>query len=154
MRESLQLCAWEQPHIWPLPMNPLVAKTLLNANQAGHLLWLKLGDRNTGFFHAITKSRKRANGFSVIEKEDGTMVHKEEEIVAVIGNYFENLFTSQPGEREETVRQALHPIVSAEDNMMLTALPSASEIKEAAFSINADKAPCPDGFSASFFHTH
>ncbi|WZZ22713.1 hypothetical protein YC2023_124100 [Brassica napus] len=122
--------------------------------QRSRLLWLKLGDRNTGFFHAITKSRKRTNGFSVIEREDGTMVHKEEEIVAVIGEYFENLFTSQPGEREETVRQALHPIVSAEDNTMLTTLPSASEIKEAAFSINADKAPGPDGFSAGFFHTH
>lgn len=68
------------------------------------------------------------------------MVHMEEEIVTVIGDYFQTLFTSQPGEREETVRQALKPIVSEEENLSLTATPTAQEIKEAAFSIHADKA--------------
>lgn len=41
-----------------------------------------------------------------------------------------------------------------EDNIRLTAIPSAEEIREATFSINAEKAPRPDGFSAGFFHTH
>ena len=118
------------------------------------MLWLKLGDRNTDYFHAITKSRKRANGFSVIEREDGHMVHKEEEIVSVIGDYFQKLFSSQPGDREETVKQALHPIVSDEENHALTSIPTEREIRDAAFSIHAGKAPGPDGFSAGFFHTH
>lgn len=123
--------------------------------QRSRLLWLKLGDRNTGFFHAITKSKKRANSFSVIEREDGQMVHKEEEIVQVIDEYFQKLFSTQPGEREETVRYALRPIVTEAENIDLTAIPSAGEIREAAVSINADKAPGPDdGFSAGFFHTH
>ena len=75
-------------------------------------MWLKLGDRNTGYFHAITKSRKRINAFSVLEKEDGQMVNKEEEIVEVIGDYFERLFTTSPGERAHTVNRALHSIVT------------------------------------------
>ena len=122
--------------------------------QRNRLLWLKLGDRNTGYFHAITKARKRANAFSVLEGEDGQMVHKEDEIVQVIDSYFQKLFSACPGEREETVRQALRPIVSDEENSLLTAIPTAWEIREACFSINADKAPGPDGFSAGFFHTH
>ncbi|XP_056842856.1 uncharacterized protein LOC130507579 [Raphanus sativus] len=122
--------------------------------QRSRLLWLKLGDRNTGYFHATTKSRKRANGFSVLEKENGEMVYKEEEIISVIGNYFQTMFSSQPGDREEVVRQGLHPIVSDAENTSLTAIPTEKEIKEAAFSIHADKAPGPDGFSAGFFHTH
>ena len=122
--------------------------------QRSRLLWLKLGDRNTGFFHAITKSRKRVNAFSVIEKEDGQMVHKEEEIVEVIGSYFQKLFLSIPGDGEETVRHALRPVVSEADNAKIIAIPTAAEIREAAFSINAEKAPGPDGFSAGFFHTH
>lgn len=82
------------------------------------------------------------------------MVHKEAEIVRVIDAYFEKLFTTSPGERSETVRQALKPLVSEEENLLLTSVPSAAEIREAAFSINAEKAPGPDGFSAGFFHTH
>lgn len=122
--------------------------------QRSRQLWLKLGDRNTGYFHAITKSRKRANAFLVIEGVDRQMVHKEEEIVQVIDAYFQNLFATSPGERSETDRHALRPLVSDEDNTALIVVPSASEIREADFSINADKAPGPDGFSAGFFHTH
>lgn len=69
--------------------------------QRSRLLWLKLGDRNTRYFHAITKVRKRINAFSVLENEEGILVHKEEEIVNVIGDYFTKLFTSLPGEREK-----------------------------------------------------
>ena len=122
--------------------------------QRSRLLWLKLGDRNTGYFHAITKSRKRANAFSVLEDADGKRVVKEEEIFEVIGAYFDKLFTSSPGERAQTVMRALQPIVTADGNSLLTCKPTELEIREAALSIHADKAPGPDGFSAGFFHTH
>ena len=39
-------------------------------------------------------------------------------------------------------------------NESLITRPSAKEIKEATFAIHADKAPGPDGFSASFFQTN
>lgn len=39
-------------------------------------------------------------------------------------------------------------------NTALNSIPSAAEIKMACFSIHADKAPGPDGFSASFFQTN
>lgn len=96
--------------------------------QRSRLLWLKLGDRNTGYFHAITKSRKRANAFSVIEGVDGQMVHKEEEIVRTIDSYFQTLFNTSPGERIATVRYALQPMISEAENAALTATPSAEEV--------------------------
>ncbi|KAG2258464.1 hypothetical protein Bca52824_077758 [Brassica carinata] len=48
--------------------------------QRSRLLWLKLGDRNTGYFHAVSKNRRRANNLSVLEKSNGEMVYKEEDI--------------------------------------------------------------------------
>lgn len=52
------------------------------------------------------------------------------------------------------MEQALEPKVSVEENEELIAIPNASEIKAAIFSIHADKAPGLDGFSASFFHSN
>ena len=122
--------------------------------QRSRLLWLKLGDQNTGYFHAVSKNRRRANSFSVLENSDGEMVYKEEDISKVIVDYYHSLFTSVVGNRAETVTAALRPRVDAEENSKLIKCPSSQEIKDAVFSIHADKAPGPDGFSASFFHTN
>lgn len=122
--------------------------------QRSRLLWLRLGDRNSGFFHATTKNRKRANDFSIIEDADGKPVYKEEKIAKVIVQYLNDLFTSTPGEREDIVNIALQPKVTAEENELLVRIPDPEEIKRAVFSIHADKAPGPDGFSAGFFHSN
>ncbi|WZZ75662.1 hypothetical protein YC2023_087032 [Brassica napus] len=122
--------------------------------QRSRLLWLRLGDRNSGYFHATTKNRKRANTFSVIEDTEGKMVFKEGQISKVVVQYFQNLFTSIDGDRENIVEMALQPRITPDDNAALIKIPSPSEIKDAVFSIHADKAPGPDGFSASFFHSN
>ena len=67
---------------------------------------------------------------------------------------FQKLFKSVEGNREETVNYALSPMISGETNERLTQIPTAIEIKEALFSIHADKASGPDGFSAGFYHTN
>lgn len=81
-------------------------------------------------------------------------MYKKAEIAKTVIEYFKNMFTSEQGDRGETVNYALRPIVSHEDNEVLIAVPSAVEIKEAIHDINGEKAPGPDGFSASFYHTH
>lgn len=122
--------------------------------QKSRLLWLRLGDRNSGFFHAATKNRKRINALSLIENEEGNPVYQEGEIAQVIVNYFQTLFTSLSGERKDIVELALRPVITDEDNEKLIGIPESAEIRNAVFSIHADKAPGPDGFSAGFFHTH
>ncbi|WZY68165.1 hypothetical protein YC2023_000405 [Brassica napus] len=122
--------------------------------QRSRLLWLRLGDRNTGFFHAVSKNRKRANAFSVIEDLNGNVVYKEDDIARAIVQYYDSLFTSVAGNRTIIVNEALQRKVTDEENEKLISKPSAQEIREAVFSIHADKAPGPDGFSASFFHSN
>lgn len=41
--------------------------------QRSRILWLQFGDRNSSYFHAITRSRKEVNKFSVLEKEDSAI---------------------------------------------------------------------------------
>ncbi|XP_023641325.1 uncharacterized protein LOC111831438 [Capsella rubella] len=122
--------------------------------QRSRQLWLTLGDKNTGYFHAITRNRAVINKFSVIEDKEGQPIHSEEGILQVISDYFSELFTSIDGDRNTTIQTAIHPCITEEINQKLTILPSPEEIKRACFSIHADKAPGPDGFSASFFQTN
>ncbi|KAG7600499.1 Reverse transcriptase zinc-binding domain [Arabidopsis suecica] len=122
--------------------------------QRSRQLWLTLGDKNTGYFHAATKGRKAINNISVLEDDKGQVVYEEDQIVKVISDYYQNLFLSQEGERFSTVQEALTPCISDEINEALISLPTPQEIKTACFAINADKAPGPDGFSASFFQSN
>lgn len=122
--------------------------------QRSRQLWLTLGDKNTCYFHAITRGRKAINKFAVIEDMRGNAQYEEEKILAVISDYFSELFSSQPGERESIINEALQPCISEETNLKLITLPSPEEIKHACFSIHADKALGPDGFSASFFQSN
>ena len=122
--------------------------------QKSRIQWLKNGDRNTGFFHAITRQRRLLNSLSVIEDKEGMTVYEEPQIAAVISDYFKEIFTSSANTDFTTISSILSSKVTDEMNAMLTAIPSDSEIKLAVMSINGGKAPGPDGFSAKFYHSY
>lgn len=122
--------------------------------QRSRQLWLALGDKNTGYFHAITRGRLAVNKFSVIENDEGIPSYEEEGILKVISEYFQALFTSEEGERNATVQESIQPCITPAINQSLIEIPTQEEIKNACFAIHADKAPGPDGFSASFFQSN
>ncbi|XP_022575814.1 uncharacterized protein LOC111215880 [Brassica napus] len=93
--------------------------------QRSRQLWLSLGDSNT-----------------------------EEQISDVICNYYTNLFTATTSDGAQIVQEALKPCITEKQNQRLIRDPTPKEIKEANFALNPDKAPCPDGFSASFFQAN
>ena len=125
--------------------------------QRSRQLWLTLGDRNTGYFHAITKSMLAINKFFVIENEEGISVFEEDKILGVILDYYQQLFTKQDTHDEtcrSIVQEALSPCISEATNNRLIEIHSEEEIRIASFSIHLDKAPGPDGFSANFFQAN
>jgi len=97
--------------------------------QRSRHLWLALGDKNTGYFHAITRGRTTINKFSVIENEEGVPVFEEEGILSVITEYFSNLFSSQVGDKANTIKEAIHPCITPDTNTVLTKMPTEDEIK-------------------------
>ena len=119
--------------------------------QRSKQLWLTLGDSNTSYFHATTKLRKAKNRMTVIENDAGVPWLEEEQIANVICSYYEKLFISTQPEDLQVIDEALQPCVTQQVNDMLIKDPTPEEIKAATFAIHPDKAPGPDGFSASFF---
>lgn len=115
-------------------------------------MWLKDGDRNTKFFHAITKQRRARNRITKLKKPGGVWAETEESIEHVATEYFQTLFnSSEAGEFEEALRY-ITVKVTPDMNEMLTRTPTDGEIKKAIDSINPDKAPGPDGMTSLFYH--
>jgi len=110
--------------------------------------------KNSGYFHVATKGRKAINNISVLEDDKGDTIFEEEGIEKEISTYYQSLFTSQQGDRTTTVQESISPCISPEVNASLIHAPTQKEMKNACFAIHPDKAPGPEGFSASFFQAN
>jgi hypothetical protein len=66
--------------------------------QRAHVNWLQKGDRNTSFFHAACKERRKKNRIERPKREDGEWMEREEEKRTYIANYFSVLFRSNGGQ--------------------------------------------------------
>ena len=94
------------------------------------------------------------NSLTVIENSEGNEFHEEADIVAVIENYYQDIFSTKNAVDFSTIHKLLQCSVTPEMNAHLVRLPSIQEIKVATFSINSGKAPGPDGFSSKFYQSY
>lgn len=121
--------------------------------QRSRVQWLNGGDRNSSYFHAVTRGRRACNKFSIIEDGAGNAYYDESKIVDAFAQFYQQLFTSGNTYSEAVVAEAISPLVTPEMNRKLIIVPDFSEVQEAVFSTNSDKAPGLDGFSAGFYQT-
>jgi hypothetical protein len=78
-------------------------------------------------------------------------VEREEEMAAVITNYFKSLFSSTAGDRQEELLSQVVPRVTHDMNSSLTKDFTEEEVKTALNSIGDLKAPGMDGMPAVFY---
>jgi hypothetical protein len=111
------------------------------------------GDRNTKYFHRLTKIKTSSKIITSIQ--DGEHVFTDQtQISDHIVNYYKNLFCSNFVLQDSLLAEEVIPnMVTDEVNAILIMLPSHDEIKAAVFALNKDSAPSPDGFGA-FFYQH
>ncbi|KAJ4898014.1 Reverse transcriptase domain-containing protein [Raphanus sativus] len=109
--------------------------------QRSRIQWLSCGDKNSSFFHSVTRGRRALNKFAVIEDETGNAFFEEKQITQTIASFYQDIFSSRSTGDLSVVREVLTPKVTPEMNHLLIAVPSDLEIKQAVFSINVDKAP-------------
>ncbi|KAL9680073.1 hypothetical protein QQ045_017948 [Rhodiola kirilowii] len=103
-------------------------------------------DRNSGFFHAAIKARRAQNSIR-LTMEDGTPSDDGDFIGVKAYQYFEQLFGEFSAAGDINLGNLLKPLISDEENAMLTTSPDLEEIKHNVFNMKSDSSPGPDGFT-------
>ncbi|XP_058782945.1 uncharacterized protein LOC131657578 [Vicia villosa] len=115
--------------------------------------WHKQGDRNTAYFHRISKIKRSKNTISSLRNGD-LLILDPEDMAAHAVSYFTNIFGFAGTVQDNAITDIIPSLVSETMNATLTAIPSVDEIKAAVFGLRKDSAPGPDGFGGVFFHTY
>ncbi|CAN1807462.1 hypothetical protein LINPERHAP1_LOCUS25043 [Linum perenne] len=80
LREELSVCWKIEENYWA---------------QRARTTWLKLGDKNTSFFHASTVQRRRRNNISRLQSENGDWIEENMELMNHITNFYKELFKGE-----------------------------------------------------------
>jgi hypothetical protein len=118
------------------------------------VLWLKEGDRNTGYFQAQATLRKRINRITSLERGDGHICTEPDEVKAEISSFFAALYQTQGYRAMDDLLDCVAPRVSEGMNDLLDKEYTAEEVKKALFDMAPSKAPGVDGFTAGFYQRH
>ena len=117
-------------------------------------LWLKAGDRNTSFFHQQYRARLSRNHIAEIKTMDGQVYKGFTQVKVAAESHFRNLYREDIHSNDEEVVDLLSNIpslVSPKDNELLCRPATEEEIIKVIWSMEADKAPGPDGFTIHFY---
>ena len=113
--------------------------------------WLKAGDRNTRYFHNCVKGKKIQNRILMLLDELGGEHFSEGAKGYIAVEYFRDLFMSTNPFDLESLFEGFQSRVTQEMNTTLTAMVTADEIKQAAFSVKGSSAPGEDGLTGVFY---
>ncbi|KAJ0585427.1 putative RNA-directed DNA polymerase [Helianthus annuus] len=130
-------------------LKKLESARIKDLHQKSRLNWIKYGDENTKFFHAVVnlnKSRSRINGLNV----NGVWVTEPKVIKENIRRWFKKHF-NESIRRRPTFSNLGLPSISAEESETLVMAFSEDEIKIALKGCDGNKAPGPDGFTMKFY---
>ncbi|XP_052290178.1 uncharacterized protein LOC127899993 [Citrus sinensis] len=105
--------------------------------------WLREGDMNSRYFHAMASAQKKQNAIGKLRNSQGQWCTNPEDINEIITNYFTQIFSTEGGFCGEAL-QWVEPSISAEQNLTLLENFNKADVREAIFSMHPDKSPGPD----------
>ncbi|XP_026420299.1 uncharacterized protein LOC113316302 [Papaver somniferum] len=116
--------------------------------------YIKLGDKNTSYFHRTTKSRLRRNKIDTIQDSSGNCIENYQDIKQCFTNHFSKMATSESPSMNTEILNLIPTVITTEDNKNLNRIPEDSEVKVILFIMAKDKAPGPDGFPPNFLQAN
>ncbi|XP_019097444.1 PREDICTED: uncharacterized protein LOC109131210 [Camelina sativa] len=119
--------------------------------QKSRKFWLRVGDKNTKYFHASTKQRRVRNKIVGLFGPDNVWDESPLGIETIASRYFEDLFKRSDVSGISDILQEISPITTDAMNRSLTREVTEAEVRKALFAMHPEKSPGPDGMTALFF---
>lgn len=113
--------------------------------------WVKLGDRNTKFFHTQTIVHRQRNKIQGMHIEDGSWCTDTDTLKAVAITFFQSLFSAESHNNVDHLSVPIVPQLNQHVVDALLAQVTLEEVHKAVCSMKSYKAPGPDGFQPIFF---
>ncbi|XP_042958002.1 uncharacterized protein LOC122293490 [Carya illinoinensis] len=121
----------------------------LIAQKAG-IKWLREGDNNTRFFHAVLKRRQK-NQVTKMTKLDGTSINTPEAIHEGAVQYYQEFLSHKTEGELPDLSPFIDQVSTEDENKSIYKRSSMGEIRQAIYSIPVESSPGPDGFGLGFF---
>ncbi|KAK9932560.1 hypothetical protein M0R45_019793 [Rubus argutus] len=122
--------------------------------QRSRVNWLQGGDRNTKFFHLTTLQRRQQNRILKIANEDGNWITGDVQVRSEVDEHFKRLFETSGIRDWGSTLDCVAPVISHDQNVLLTHPFSLEEIKSATQQLGNLNAPGPDGFPGYFYNNY
>ncbi|XP_024632727.1 uncharacterized protein [Medicago truncatula] len=113
--------------------------------------WVKLGDKNTAFFHAQTVIRRKWNKIHKLQLPNGISTSDSNILQEEALKYFKKFFCGSQIPYSRFFNEGRHPALDDTGKTSLTSPITKKEVFAALNSMKPYKAPGPDGFHCIFF---
>lgn len=115
-------------------------------HQKSKVKWKIEGDRNTTFFHRVTKAKGPRNLISYLRNVTD-IINDPTKMANHVVNYFSNIFCfANNCQSSNVLKDVILKLVDTNMNKLLTMIPSKEEIKMEVFNLNKNSTLGPDGF--------
>ncbi|XP_075098448.1 uncharacterized protein LOC142175489 [Nicotiana tabacum] len=108
--------------------------------QKAGMTWFEEGDRNTKFFHAQVRGRRKRLQLNRIQNSGGTWIEEEQEIAEGAIKYYEEQFTEAATPSLFDILEHVPHLINTEQNAKLINQPTKEEVKVAVLELNGDSA--------------
>ncbi|XP_019229533.1 PREDICTED: uncharacterized protein LOC109210559 [Nicotiana attenuata] len=121
--------------------------------QKAGMAWFKDGDRNTKFFHAQVRGRRKRLQLKRIKDSRGTWIEEQKDIAEAAVEFYKEQFNESVVPSNFYILDHVPKLIEEGQNERLVAVPTKKEVKSAVYGLNGDSASGPDGYTGAFYHT-
>lgn len=125
---------WTKNHFLLLEYEDILSKEEIFWKQKSRENWLRMGDKNTKFFHNVTKLRRSKNWISKLEIKKNQTIEDPKEINKEIISYYFKLLNNTEGSQlteHNFFLEVIPKIISDEENQKLNEKINLEEVFQA-----------------------